>query len=581
MKHNLNIFFLILFFYSSNLSENIFAQTNEIKRGNQQKELPQIQMEDYTIIGLARVTLPQKSRKQTFKDIKVRWIKNQKIYQKEYPSITFKFSRSKLSPYRLYDFPWLSSSIHYGSYNTSGIFINTQFQANHTLPYLTADHNRSDGHTDNSQWTSSGLQAGIHQMLSKGHLLHLGTEYEFTTRGIWKDWEKYNEKWETETVLWNIMGSLEQQWSHHFQNAFNGVFYLDDHKNGFKYSEQGFDAEFNIKGHFSDTEIEVGINYQQTKLSSSNGNLEKLPPSLKQFEKFKGSIISGTSELKQKFGITTIGIGLVYQESEEITTTSVEDDFKKSKVHPNVTLLFEFSGIGKIYFRYRPITEIHRFRQNIRNNPFSEISYIRLVNYKSRFETGIDLKLMKDLDLKFSGSHYRAENFPAIVAPSDSLNAELNLGGYPGWIFSILPQVIVQDLMVKVDWEIHRGLNLSGWINLRQSQIHEVGNYPEEIKDNKIPYYPELTAYGKIKWYFYKKHSIQISSHYTDKRYDDLFNNNLLSDYLLFGATVDLALHPNIGLYISGQNLFDVKYEEWQGFNGTGIAGTFGMRIKM
>ena len=93
MKYLLTIFFQIFLLYSVNLSDCSFAQANETEQDSQDKDLPQIQMEDYTIIGLARVTLPQKSRKQIFKDIKINWIKNEKIYQKEHPSITFKFSR--------------------------------------------------------------------------------------------------------------------------------------------------------------------------------------------------------------------------------------------------------------------------------------------------------------------------------------------------------------------------------------------------------------------------------------------------------------------------------------------------------
>ena len=116
---------------------------------------------------------------------------------------------------------------------------------------------------------------------------------------------------------------------------------------------------------------------------------------------------------------------------------------------------------------------------------------------------------------------------------------------------------------------------------MHQSQISELGNYSEEITDNKLPYFPDLSAYGKIRWYFYKEHAIQISSRYMGKRYNDLLNKHLLSDYLLFEAKVGLAFHPNISLFIRGQNLFDTKYEEWQGSKAAGITGAVGMRIKM
>jgi hypothetical protein len=199
------------------------------------KELPQIQMEEYTIVGLSRITLPRKVRTQIFKKVQIEWSQNEAIYQKVLPEIDFQFVRIKPSLLRLYEFPWLDSRIYYGSYNLAGIGVNTQFKAGTTLPYFSINFGRSDGHLENAQWTRAGMQAGIHSQLHQGHLLHLGTDYQNVNRGIWKDYNIYRQDWDAQNVLWNFFGSIEQEWSSAFRTSLGSTYYLDDHESAFKH----------------------------------------------------------------------------------------------------------------------------------------------------------------------------------------------------------------------------------------------------------------------------------------------------------------------------------------------------------
>jgi hypothetical protein len=74
--------------------------------------LPQIQLEDYTIIGLAKITLPQKKRTQVFRDVDIVWTSNDEILQKELPKITFQFSRIKPRCFACTIFPgWIRNCI--------------------------------------------------------------------------------------------------------------------------------------------------------------------------------------------------------------------------------------------------------------------------------------------------------------------------------------------------------------------------------------------------------------------------------------------------------------------------------------
>ena len=545
------------------------------------KELPQIQLQEYTIVGLSRITLPRKVRTQIIKNVQIEWSENQAIYQKVLPEINFQFARVKPFLLRLYEFPWLDSRIHYGSYNRSGISVNTQFKAGQTLPYLSIDFDRSDGHLENAQWTIAGMQAGIHAQLHSGHLLHLGTDYRSVTRGIWGGYSIFKQDWKAQNTRWNIFGSMEQKWSNAFRTSLGGTYYLDDHESAFKYADRGFDTYANFDAQIQDLHLGGEVKYQTTKISIDEGNLTPGTPDTVNFTGYKASLINTSLFLQQSYSFVTAGVGILSQRSKEDLTTNGLKKVEDNYLNPHFRLSFGLEGQGNIYLNYMPGAELFRFRDAFRQLPFSDMSQWRIVNYTSRFEGGLNVNYPRSFELNAVGSYAKAEKYPAIFAPADSLNAIFTHGGYPGWTWGVLDEAIIQELRTRLRWEIVPKFRVLGLLTYRKSEIKKYSRSSLNLDGNEIPYLPDLEFYGELKWNFYLKHKITLAGQYTGKRFDDIANNNQLDGYFLINTRLDLQISEIFGFFIAGENLLDTRYDIWRGFQAPGITGLVGLKVRM
>ncbi len=545
------------------------------------RDLPPIEMQEYTIVGLAKVFLPSKVRTRIFKEVKIGWSENQDIYRKQLPAITFQFSRIKASLFRLYEFPWLDSRVHYGSYNTAGVNVNMQFKAKNTLPYLSADFGRSDGHVDNAQWTRMGMQAGIHQQLAPGHLFSLATDYRFYKQGIWGNREKYLQDWETQTTFWKFTGNLEQEWTKMFRTELGGGYYLDDFENAFRYKDNGGFAYGNAFVKIEKTGIGLKGEYSNSAINVSDGNLKMVPADSTGLKEYKSTIFSGLVYIQQEIGRLAVQGGARYQAGEDKNVTGSTNKVKTDDVYPYATLVLGFSGKGTIYGRFRPGREMLRMRDEVRALPFSEFAPPRLLNYRSRLETGFSLNINQALDVNVQGSFSKVKYYPAPVAPSDSLPAAMAVNGYPGWVYGVIEEAKINEITGIINWKFQPSWRVMGWITYLHSDIRKPGQYPENITGNTIPYIPDFSAYGKLSWNFYREHQISVWSNYVSSRYDDLNNRILLDGYFLLSTQLDLKFRQNVIFYIAGENLLDTSYQMWKGFVAPGINGRVGLRLVM
>jgi len=564
-------------------SQAIFGQQSgdSLKRTQSQKELPQIQLQEYTIVGLAKISLPHKVRTEVFKEVDIEWSNNQNVYHKDLPAITFQFSRVKPALFQLYDFPWLDSRIHYGSYNEAGVFVNMQFKAGQTLPYFSAQFLRSDGHVANAQWTDVGLNAGVHQNLSERHLLHVSTNYRDNRRGIWRDYEVYQQDWEVQTVFWDIDASLENRWNEKVQSKFSGNFYLDDHENGFRYEDRGFDLVAGMDINIKDTKIGVSGEYEQVDLSLSNGNLVRDTTASNLLNQYKSSLLSGKIHVQQQLKIAAILAGINYQKSDESDVRAITNKFSEEYINPFASLEIGKPGNITFYGRYRPGVETQQFRQGIRLIPFSELDALRVLNYKMRWEAGFDLDVPYHVNFSVISRFSTVEHLAAVLNPSDSLNAIFTQGGYPGWIYNTVDETQIRELYGKLEWNVSAKLQILGWANFRQSDIRQSGNRTAEVQGKELPYFPRLSGYGQLRWKFYNNHKISLFTYYTGTRYDDLANQNQLGDFFLLNTRLDLQLNPYFLFFIVGENLLDTQYEEFKGFVAPGVTGHVGLKIVM
>lgn len=548
---------------------------------SQKRELPPIQLQEYTIVGLAKISLPHKVRTQTFHELDITWSENEEIFVKEVPDVSFQVARIKPTLLQLYDFPWLDSRLHYGAYNTAGLNVKMQFKAQNTLPYLMVDFQRSDGHLRNAQWTTAGMLAGVHQKIGDIHLLHGYTDYSLNKKGIWGFRDRYTENWETLTTFWEIGGEIEDRWSDNWRTHFTGTYFFDEHENAFTYSDNGFDLGGSANLTIKNTSLTLKGGIQTSDLEVSDGNLSHSSPDTLRYSGTTTSLFSGQVNLQQYFHSVTAEIGVLYQKSEDEYVHSGTKSDENKRFSPQLSISAGFEGRGKIYVRYRPGLEIRRFRTALQVIPFSELEGIKALNYNSRWEAGFDWHTSSALNLQLLSRYSEMKNYLAIVAPSDSLRAVFTDGGYPGWIYGTLDRVKIQEVYVKLDGRMKSKLKMLSWFNWRQSDIRQASYFSRTILGNEIPYLPSISAHAELGWNFYRKHELKLSGDYVGSRYDDLENQVKVKGYALVNTSLHLYLGKGFWFFIGGQNLFDTRYQEFRGFTAPGINGIFGWRLTM
>ena len=316
-------------------------------------------------------------------------------------------------------------------------------------------------------------------------------------------------------------------------------------------------------------------------MTVSDGNLlRNFPPSPATLNEYQASLLSGNFFLRQQFNLITAEAGGLYQKSDEKTQRLSTNEINETNFNPYGKLALGINGVAGLYAGYRPGFEFPNFRKSVRVIPFTDLSELQVINYKSRFEAGFDLDLVTNLNLNVVSRYSTVEFFPAPVAMANTLDAVFTQPGYPGWVYGVIDEVRIQELYGKLDWK-YRVIELLGWVNIRNSDIREFSTLTISVEGKNVPYYPNLTAMGRLRWYFYQSHFLSFTINYIGKRYDDVLNTMELKQYFLFNARLDLKLNENFRLFIEGKNLLDKTYEEYLGFPAPGITGNIGLKLNM
>jgi hypothetical protein len=556
----------------------LIAQQNQQNDGNSEKkttpepvQLPQLKLQEYTITGLSKITLPQKIRAQIFKKIDISWNKNPQLFFKESPTFLFGFSRIKPAFFRLHDFPRLNSQLYYGTFDEFGLKVSSQMTLNSFQPYISGDYGQSEGHRKNAQWKQGLAKAGFHQQLTKGHLLHGGVTYQRSNRGIWKDWQIFQQNWETQTTLAKSFVQLEQDWTSTFATKIGGNYYFDDHQNAFKYSDRGFDFSGEIILNMGSSSLKGRGEYEKEDIQKKPGNLTDHEI---ESSRFNQQIVSGSLIFEQDFGPISAKFGGIIQQVEEAYGSSNHVD--STYIYPYGALTIGLGEKASASLIYHPKTQIFRMRSMVSELPFSDVQEISVVNYYFRIEPSLFLQPFPNFKLNLSADLAGVRNYSAPIYMGD---LDPNFLPYPSWNFGILNDIELQEIKGKLDWAITPWMEILGWINLRHSKIKKFQNMELDISGKQIPYLPSITSNGSLTVKPWKMLEIRLFGEYVGKRYDDIVNFDELEPFFLFNARIEIGLRDHFRIYTAVQNMFNKQYQRWSGFIESGTIAIAGFRL--
>ncbi|MFZ0389583.1 MAG: TonB-dependent receptor [Calditrichia bacterium] len=552
-----------------------------------QAELPEIQLKEYTIVGLAKITLPEKQRRQIFRTVTLNWIDNDRIWQRTPPPAPFRFSRIKPALLRLYEFPWLNGCLHYGSFNTAGICLNSQFKIGDFLPYFSADFTTSDGHVDNAQWTGIGFKTGFHYRLARNHLWHLGTDYRFNKQGIYGIVNlPETDAPEVQSTLWRVNTALEQQWTDRISTEINANLFLDELDNFYNYQDNGWQVSGRAALDVNKTRIGAEASAEHMKIDVGDGYVPFDQPTELALHDYESTLLNGGLSLQQQLGIFTARAGFISQSVQQQIDIADSAFADRNEFYPRLNLDAQIQDWGNLSLGYTPGMEMQRLRRLVRDLPFSEPGAFRPLEYSSRWTAALNVQFPPRLQLQLYGQIADLEDYLAPAASviqlrQDWQTAPYDSSRYAGWVFLPFGKIRLLEWQIRGSGKISEKWLANTWLTLRQSDVKSGGPNMADVEGNEVPYFPKVTAGGALRFKFYREHEFAVSFDYTGERYDDPSNSNRLDGYFLLNARMRFMITENIRLQLSGNNLFDKSYELWRGFEAPGINGAAALQVIM
>ena len=552
------------------------------------KTLPEIQLQEYTIVGLERIRLPEKERVHIFRRVRLNWVPNQTIWQKEEPQIQFRFSRVKPSLLRLYEFPWLQGEVGYGSFNTPAVRLRTQFKINHWLPYFGAHFARSDGWRENAGWSDIGMRAGFHYQLRPGHQLSIGTDYRFRQQGVYAELiPSDTETYQTETTFWNWTAELRQQWSEKISSRIGGEFHTDAFWNRTSYSSKGFRAD--AEGQYRllpGTVLQAGISWQEEKISFSPGEPFLQTFALVSEVPYHGRLFETQLCVVHRWRMLEIRLGGRYQALEDNTLEEYDSKFETTytqiqQFYPDGQLtLVPLRQVG-FFVAYRPGIHLNTLSRMVRFHPFGDFYGMAASEDQRYWEAGAYLKQNENRYLRLTvryirGSHYLIRDYPINIENFRIVNPYSMLP-----YFGMLDWMTLKELSLRGRWDFLQHLFLKGWIILRKSRIEEWKWGNPLIIGKQVSFIPDLTAGGEVEARFAHGVRIALIPEYVGIRYIDAYNYETLDPFFLLHLKGEVPLYRSLKMVVRLNNILNHSYFRWLGMPEAGFHMWGGIKVEL
>lgn len=544
-----------------------------------QSTLPQIKLEDYTIIGLEKVVLPHKVRRTISKKMIFEWSQNNFITLKESPSVSFK-STDKPGMTFLYEFPHIDALLEYGSFNTFGAKLNAKLKTGDIVPFIGIDFVNSNGHTDNADYTRAKINGGIEGQLWQNSVIQLTTQFRSDKQGLWSNLIPVDSSWETKTTSWHWQASLDQELSRQFSMFARGYFQSFDFENRFNYTQDYLSVNTGVAFNNNNTSIKVlgklDHNNSEREFENTNSNNASL------FWKTDYSLYSSILRADQKIDHISLSAGINAQHL-EINNKS------KSYLYPLAELSFNGQNTFFLNVRYQPGLAFQSMDQMLQEYPLADFGGYQPLKLKHKIVGVLNIKASSNLTLQLSGNYGEFENYPIvyssyidssfIINPSQIISSLQYV--YPYWEYRYINDAKILENTFRMTLLLPNKLLLEGWLTYRWNEINGLDERDSPASGNEIPYLPMFSSTMKFEWYFLQKHKLQISGKYVGKRYNDVANLINLKDYFLLGASVDFIIAKQFTLRFFGNNLLDQEYEIFHSYSAPGISGGAGIEIKL
>lgn len=558
-----------------------FVFSQQVEKGDtpaQTGQLPQIQLEDYTIIGLEKVALPRKERQSIKHPLSLFWADNAALAVKEDYNIQFKYTDIKPIISKTEGLHRIWAEADYGSYNTFGLDVKSQFRSSKIIPFFGLNYRQSDGHVSKADYKKGKLEGGLEGNVWNNGILDFQLRFRDSDQGLWSTEFPIDSTFRVKTNQFNLLGNLEQNFNPDFSGFINADISYIDHKNRFDYV-QSF-SSFQFGGNYGRGQTsfffegQFDINSSERKQVSFDYVDD--PP----FAKIDNSILGGTVKARQKINNFSIAAGTTLQSVEQknvVKNTEIG-------VFPVAEIAFNHNEHVNLLLKYQPGYGFQSMQQLVEAFPIADFAGFYPTKIKNHAIAVLQLKPIEQLRLQLQSDFKNTESYPVVYSsyydstsgePSTTLNYQ-----YPYWEYRYIEDAQIWKNTVQIYWTVNEIMSLKGWISYYYSKINTLDSMGNRVSNNNIPYLPQLYSKLDFKWAFYKQHELRIIGEHIGERFDDVANSVKLKSYFLLNVSVKFKIIEYLALKVFGNNIFEETYQIYNTYSAPGITGGTALEFK-
>ena len=529
--------------------------------------LPEIYLQEYTIVGLEKVVLPEKERRIIFKKVPGRWIENQHIRQKSSPLRVFAFSRLKPTIVASPVVNRFSARIAYGSFNTLRADILAQFRVRHVQPYVRMAFNRSDGHLPGAQSNGLRLGGGVEGQPWKNSLLQLQLQLERQTQGLWGSVLPRDALWKVKRQLWQGRLHWQQRWTKRWQLNLNTEWLQESHESYWNTRQRVLQGEMHVQYRWQQTTLFLKGGYQvvDTELGPS---AQSRPAPVQSVQKNLPAVGMG---LAHQFGLMAFRVGFLLQSNRDGDTPSRVQIWPQFQATMRLTPGLHLTGSFDAGYR---LLQNRYFSQFFLPADFSTYAMTKVLQ---DWQLGVKYTPFTDVQLNYMLRYLDAANYPVVESLLKQSTAGVTL---PLWRYRYANQVQLIEHTFHVLGKLAPRFRLEGWIMFRQTRLKGTFLDGQPLAEKDVPYLPNLEAWVDARWQLWRETYFHLSTRFVGRRFDDLNNTDALEPYLLINAQLRASLGRHFLLIVCGENLLNQTYDLWKTMEAPPILGAFTLGIR-
>ncbi len=529
--------------------ERLSAQTSAADTSH--KPLPAIQLQEYTIVGLSRITLPEKNRVTLPLVVRTRWVSNPSLQQKSLPIRVFQFTRKKPTIIIPVETVQFTAQLGYGSFQTFQGDVSFQPRLNRFTPFGQIHYLKSNGHQEGANRSEQGFTMGTNGTLWNGNRTETQLFFNTYEQGLWGNFYQRFGKTTIRHTLQGALIHLGQQFPKGVSLEARGAYREQQHRTLNNTSQSTLEANGQLQYVRNNLSFSIGGAFQHTQTQQTAFYFPPLDSTL--FTNTQ-QLMEGDFYFGHSFKMVNYRIGLRYQRMDSGGTI-----LNNQKVFPFFRIGFLPGNTLQInagFFSGYRIPDLNRLTGRVIATDLETFSPLY---YRSRWELGMHYHPLTQITVTYQFRYATIERIPVVV-PSTPVTS-----GSPAlWHLTFASTGNITTHSLQTEATIAQGFLFRAGIHFNTATL-------DTLPGKQLPYIPQVSGEAALAWNFTSTAQFQLSVKYTGKRFDDLQNNNALSPFLLLNVEGRMQIFHRLYLNVWGKNLLNQTYETWRNFTAPGV----------